>query len=175
MNTDKILFILIIILIISIVVCLIKKVAKFIIFVLVALFAFIVIKGVIDGKGPIDIFNSTKANAIYTKQLYDYTGKIKKSIDNSLESIDNKSFEKFKGENKKLNGYLKEVLKLPHEEELNSIHEKYCDYLKNIVKTSNALVESGKFTEDTLKDMERVKLSLTNYLKDLMSIQEKIK
>lgn len=173
MNTDKILFILVVILAISIVVCLIKKVAKFIIFVLVALFAFIVIKGVIDGKSPMDIFNSTKANAIYTKQLYDYTGKIKKSIDNSLDAIDNKSFEKFKEENKKLNEYLEEVLKLPHEEELNSIHEKYCDYLKDIVKSSNALVASGKFTEDTLKDMEKVKLSLNEYLKGLMNVEKK--
>jgi hypothetical protein len=74
-----------------------------------------------------DMVNGTKVNAAYTKQLYNYTDKVKVSIQNSLNAIDNKSLPKLKEENKKLHEYLDQVIKLPHGDELKAIHDKYCN------------------------------------------------
>jgi archaellum biogenesis protein FlaJ (TadC family) len=127
MTRDNLLFILAVIIVISIIICIVKKVAKLIIFALVAFFIFTLVKGFIAGKSPMDMVNGTKVNAAYTKQLYNYTDKVKVSIQNSLNAIDNKSLPKLKEENKKLHEYLDQVIKLPHGDELKAIHDKYCN------------------------------------------------
>lgn len=173
MTGDNILFILAILIVVCIVACIIMKVAKLVIVILVAFLAVTLVKGFMAGKSAQDMLSSTKVDAVYTKQLYNYTEKVKDSVQSSLSAIDNKSIPKLKEENKKLHAYLNEVIKLPHGDELKIIHDKYCNYLKNIVNSSDAAVSLGNFTESSSKNIENIKSSLNKYLDALTKIQEK--
>ncbi|GAA0722652.1 hypothetical protein GCM10008905_14400 [Clostridium malenominatum] len=173
MDLEKLLIILVAIVIIAIVVSVIKNAIKFIIFVVVALLAVVFIRGVMAGKTPEEVFVDTKADAVYTKQLYEYSQKVKKSVDITLDAIDNKSLDKIKEENEKLHEYLEEVSDLYHGENLKGIHKKYCGYLESIVKSSDAILASGNLKENTLSNLEKVKGNLNSYLEDLLKIEVK--
>ncbi|KAJ51880.1 hypothetical protein BD780_001754 [Clostridium tetanomorphum] len=170
MTGDKIIFILAAVVALSIIICIVKKVAKLVIFVLVLFLAFTLVKGFMTGKSPEDMVNATKVDAIYTKQLYNYTEKVKNAVQSSLNALDEKSLPKLKEENEKLHTYLNEVIKLPHGEELNTIHNKYCDYLKGIVSSSDNTIAAGNFTESTTKQIEQAKEKLNNYLDYLVNV-----
>ncbi|WP_027626498.1 hypothetical protein [Clostridium lundense] len=173
MTGDNVVFILAILVVVAIVICIIKKVAKLVIAILIAFLAVTLVKGFMAGKSAEDMLNSTKTDAVYTKQLYNYTEKVKDSVQVSLSAIDNKSLPKLKEENKKLHTYLNEVIELPHGDELKVIHDKYCNYLKNIVSSSDTAVSVGNFTESSSKSMENIKSNLNKYMDDLTKIEEK--
>ncbi len=173
MGYDKLIFVIASIVAVAIVVCIIKKVAKLIVFILLAVFAFFIIRGVTSGQSPSTIVNSTKNDVTYTREIYNYTNKIKKSVENTQNAIENKSLPKLKEENQKLHTYLQEVTKLPYEIELKSFHNKYCSYLNNIVISSDAALKVESFTEVGSKKLKEVKSSLNKHLDELMSIQDK--
>lgn len=173
MDLEKLLIILAAIVIIAIIINVIKNAIKFVIFVVVAVLAVVFIRGVMAGKAPGEIFVDTKADAIYTKQLYEYSQKVKKSVDITLEALDNKSLDNIKEENKKLHEYLGEVSDLYHGENLKGVHKKYCGYLESIVKSSDAILASGNLKENTINNLDKVKGNISGYLEDLLRIEVK--
>lgn len=158
---------------IFVVIGIIKRITKLIVYSLIGLLAFFVINTVISNQSPEAVFNSTKNDAIYTKEIYNYTGKIKESVDNTIVGIENKNLVQLKEENTKFHSYLDVVSKLSHGKELDSFHQKYCDYLKNIVITSDATVKSGDFINGTTKNVEDAKASLNKALDGLTNINAK--
>lgn len=157
--------------VVLIIISLIKKIAKVVIFLLVGVLAFFVVNLVISNKTPAEMVSSTKTDAIYTKEIYSYTGKIKSSADNTLKAIENKDIPKLKEENENLHKYFDEVSKLQHGKELDSFHEKYCDYLKSIMSTSDTAVKSGDFVNGTTKSIEEVESKLNKALDGLSNMK----
>lgn len=160
-----------VIVIILIIISFIKKVAKIIIYALIGLLVFFVINAVSSNKSPEAVFNSTKSDAVYTKEIYSYTGKIKTSVDNTMKGIENRALPQLKEENKNLHKYLDEVTKLPHGKELDSFHEKYRNYLENIVITSDTAVKSGDFINGTTKSAEEAKDKINKALDGLTNMK----
>ncbi|WP_125152365.1 hypothetical protein [Clostridium rectalis] len=167
MNHNTIFYVLAFIFAVSIILCILKKVAKLIIFILLIFFVYTSVKGLMAGKTPIDIFNSTKSDAIYTKDLFNYSGKVKQAVQNSINAIDNRSITVLKQENKNLHKYLNEVVNLSYEDEMRAIHHKYCGYLKGIVSSSDMAVNTGNFTENTATSIQQANDRLGEYLKTL--------
>jgi hypothetical protein len=173
MSYDKLFFILTALIAVSLVVCIIKKVTKAIIFTLVIVFIFSFVKAINSGQSPMDVFNSSKNDVTYTKGIYNYSQKIKKSVDTTITAVENKSLPQIKEENKNLHTYLDEVSKLPHGVELNSFHDTYCSYLQNIILTSDTLVKSADVSNGVLKNTEQAKNNLKKYLDELLKIKAK--
>lgn len=164
---DKLLFIVAAIIAIAIVVCIMKKVIKITIFALIIIFMVTLIKG-INVHGTIGMANLIKKDANYSKQLYTYTIKMKESIDKSINAINKKSLSEFKEENKNLHNYSAAIMRLAHSETLNKIHDKYCEYLKGIVVSSDAVVRTGDFSNDILEKMNKANNKLDEYI-DVLS------
>lgn len=173
MEYDKLILVVAIIIALSLIISVIKKVAKTIIFLLIVILAFSVFKAIDAGKSPADVINSSKYDVSYTKQIYDYTKKIKKSVDESINALENKSLPQIKEENKNLHNYLDKVINLPHGAELNILHKKYCDYLKNIVATSDTLVKGAQVSNGVVKNAQETKNNFNKYLDGLLEIKEK--
>lgn len=173
MTQNELMFGIIFIVAIFIIIGFIKRITKLVIYSLVGLLAFFVINTVISNKSPEAIFSSTKSDAVYTKEIYNYTGKIKESVDNTMSGIENKNLAELKEENIKLHNYLDAVSKLVHGKELDSFHQKYCDYLKNIVSTSDVTVKSGDFINGTAKNVEDAKANLSKALDGLANMKVK--
>lgn len=173
MGYDKLFFIFAALIAVSLVVCLIKKVTKAIIFTLVIIFIFSFVKAINSGQSPMDVFNSSKNDVTYTKEIYNYSQKIKKSVDNTLTAAENKSLPQIKEENKNLHSYLDKVSKLPHGVELNSFHDNYCSYLQNIVLTSDTLIKGADVSNGILKNTEQAKSNFQKYLDELLKIKAK--
>lgn len=171
MSYDKLILIFTIIIAASLVVCIIKKVTKAIIFALAIMFVFSFVKAINSGQSPMDVFNSSKNDLSYTKEIYNYSQKIKKSVDATMNSLENKSLPQVKEENKNLHTYLDKVSKLPHGVELNTFHDNYCSYLKNIVITSDTLVKGADFSNGVLKNTEEAKSNFNKYLDALLKIK----
>lgn len=172
MNYDKLILVLTVIIAICILICIIKKVTKAIIFTLIIVFAFSFIKAVESGKSPTEVFSASKHDVTYTKDIYDYTKKVKKSVENTLTGIENKSVSEIIVENKNLHDYLDKVNKLPHGVELNVFHDKYYNYLKSIVLTSDTVVKSANISSGAIKNAESAKTNLNKYLDDLLNVKE---
>lgn len=173
MGYDKLFFIFAALIAVSLVVCLIKKVTKAIIFTLVIIFIFSFVKAINSGQSPMDVFNSSKNDVTYTKEIYNYSQKIKKSVDNTIAAVENKSLPQIKEENKNLHSYLDKVSKLPHGVELNSFHDNYCSYLQNIVLTSDTLIKGADVSNGILKNTEQAKSNFQKYLDELLKIKAK--
>lgn len=173
MSYDKLFFIFAALIAVSLVVCIIKKVTKAIIFTLVIIFIFSFVKAINSGQSPMDVFNSSKNDVTYTKEIYNYSQKIKKSVDNTIAAVENKSLPQIKEENKNLHNYLDKVSKLPHGVELNSFHDNYCSYLQNIVLTSDTLIKGADVSNGILKNTEQAKSNFQKYLDELLKIKAK--
>ncbi|KZL91094.1 hypothetical protein [Clostridium magnum] len=173
MSYDKLFFIFAALIAVSLVVCIIKKVTKAIIFTLVIIFIFSFVKAINLGQSPMDVFNSSKNDVTYTKEIYNYSQKIKKSVSNTIAAVENKSLPQIKEENKNLHNYLDKVSKLPHGVELNSFHDNYCSYLQNIVLTSDTLIKGADVSNGILKNTEQAKSNFQKYLDELLKIKAK--
>ena len=173
MNYDKLILAFIGIIAISIVICIIKKVTKAIIFTLAIVFIFSFVKAINSGESLSDVFNSSKNDVTYTKDVYNYSQKVKESVDNTIAAMENKSLPQIKEENKNLHLYLDKVSKLPHGIELNTFHDKYCTYLKSIILTSDTMIKSADASNGVIKNTEEAKNKLNNYLDELLKIKAK--
>jgi hypothetical protein len=171
MGYEKLILIFTAIIALSLVVCIIKKVAKAVIFALVIMFVFSFVKAINSGQSPMDVFNSSKNDVTYTKEIYNYSEKIKKSVDTTMSAVASKSLPQVREENKNLHTYLDKVSKLPHGVELNTFHDNYCDYLKNIVATSDTIVKGSDVSNGVLKNTEEAKNNFNKYLGELLKIK----
>jgi hypothetical protein len=173
MSYDKLILALTVIIAISMVICIIKKVTKIIIFVLVVAFAFSFVKSIQSGKSPTEVFNSSKNDITYAEQIYNYTPKIKKSVDNTIADMESQSIPNIIVENKNLHTYLDKISILPHGIELNIFHDKYLEYLKNIVFTSDTIVKAANASNGVVNNADEVKNNLNKYLNQLTQIKLK--
>lgn len=173
MSYDKLILIFTAIIAVSLVVCIIKKVTKAIIFTLLIMFIFSFVKAINSGQSPMDVFNSSKNDLTYTKEIYNYSQKIKKSVDTTMTAVENKSLPEIKEENKNLHTYLDSVSKLPHGVEFNGFHNNYCSYLQNIVVTSDTVIKGADVSNGVLKNTEEAKTNFQKYLDELLKIKTK--
>ncbi|MDF2880416.1 MAG: hypothetical protein K0R54_973 [Clostridiaceae bacterium] len=171
MELSKIITILVIVLIIAIILSIVKRVAKLIILILAAVLMFIVIRTVILGGNPLGVFNDTKTATTYTKQIYDYSGKISGSVNSTIKAMENNSFSQLKNENGKLHEYLQQVSKLQHIKELNKFHEQYIKYLSDIVSASDTAVNGTNLKNGTVKNIDEIKTRLNKYITDLTQLR----
>lgn len=171
METSKIAAILIIVLIIAILLSIVKRVAKLIILVLTAVLLFVVVRTVILGGNPLDIFNNTKATAAYTKQIYDYSGKISNSVNSTIKAMESSSFSELKDENGKLHEYLQQVSQLQHINEFNKFQEQYIKYLSDIVSVSDAAISGANLKNGTVKNIDEIKTRLNKYINNLTQLR----
>jgi hypothetical protein len=173
MSFDKLIFVFIAIIAVSLIVCIIKKVTKAIIFVLVVLFILSFVKAINSGQSPSEIFNSSKNDVTYTREVYNYSGKVKTSVDNTISAMENKNLPQIKEENNNLHAYFDKVSKLPHGAELDAFHDKYCSCLKSIVATSDTVLKAADASNGVIKNTDETKNKLNNYLDKLLKIKTK--
>lgn len=174
MNTEQLFAIIAIIIGIFIVISLIKKIAKFIIFILIIFMGFSIFKAIQSGKTPSEVFNASKNDPLYVKEIYNYTPKIKASVQNSIGSID-KSFSDFKKENKNLHDYYNHLSNLSHGAELEAFHQKYCARLKEIIAASDSVLKSMNTSGGILKNAEKAKDTLTQKLNNILKYKDMLK
>lgn len=174
MNTEQLFMVIAIIIGIIIVISLIKKIAKLAIFVLVIFMGFSIFKAVQSGKTPSEVFNASKNDPSYVKEIYYYTPKIKTSVQNSITSID-KSLSGFEKENKNLHDYYNHLSNLSHGVELEAFHQKYCSRLKEIVAASDSVLKSMDASNGILKNAEKQKDTLTQKLNDILKYKDLLK
>lgn len=171
MATDKLLMVLIAIIAIIIIFNIIKKIAKIFTFVLIIILAVSVFKVVELHNTPAELVNSIKSDGVYTKDIYNYTSKIKTSVDNTVNYLENKSVKGIDEENKNLHRYLDEVSKLPHGTELNVFHDKYCNYLKSIVVSSDTALKGASLANGTVQNLNYIKDNLNKELDTLVNMK----
>lgn len=174
MNSLNSFTILAIIIGILIILSLIKKLAKVLILILIVFMGFSVFKAIQAGKTPSDIFNASKNDPLYVKQIYNYTPKIKNSVEHSIISLD-KSLSDFKKENKNLHSYYNYLNKLSHGVEFNSFHQKYCSQLHEIVAASDSILNGINSSQNVFKNTEKVKHILTEKLNDILKYEDMLK
>ncbi|MBC2582458.1 hypothetical protein [Clostridium sp. DJ247] len=171
MISDKLLIVLIVVIAIIVIFNIIKKIAKVFTFILIIILAVSVFKVVELHKEPAAIVNSVKTDGVYTKDIYNYTGKVKTSVDNTINYLEKKSVQGLDEENKNLHRYLDEVSKLPHGPELNAFHDKYYNYLKNIVLSSDTALKGANLANGTVKNLNYVKDNLNKQLDTLVNMK----
>lgn len=148
------------ILVILFITSLIKKAFKLMTLVIAIIIGISVYNIVIKGVSPIDEVNSYKTDISYTKNIKDYSEKIKTSVANIKEAAENptkkENVDTISRESKNLHEYENEVLALKHSSKLNLFHEKYCDYLTSLVKTSDSALKLTKLGESSSQNVSNV-------------------
>lgn len=171
MDLNKIVPILIVVFAIVIVVSIVKNVAKLIIVILTAILIFIIVQSVTMGINPLDMLKNTQNTTAYTKQIYNYSGKIKDSVNNTINDMEKNSSPELKSENSKLHEYLQQVNKLPHSVELDKFHQQYTKYLNDIVSASDTAVNGSDVKDGTLKNISEIKTQLNKYISELTQLK----
>lgn len=180
-NSNTLIYIILAILVILIIASIIKKAVKLVIFLVMILLLFFAYNVFIGGASPVEEAKGYISDIKYGKNIADYSNKIKLSVDNIEKAISAKDQDKntldvIKEENSNLNKYYVEVEKLDHREKLNSFHEKYCSYVKNIVDSTGAICKVGSLTGEknyqiAQETFEKIKLNIGNLskIKELIS------
>lgn len=171
MEINKIVIIIAIVLIIAIILSIVKNIAKLIILILTVAFIFVIIRTVALGQNPLDIFKDTKTATTYTKQIYDYSGKINDSVNSTIKAMENNSLPELKNENSKLHEYLQQVSKLQHITELNKFHNQYTKYLSDIVSVSDTAVNGTNLKDGAVKNIDVLKTRLNKYINELTQLR----
>lgn len=174
MTSEKLFIAIAIVMGIFIAISIIKKITKAIIFALIIFMGFSIFKAVQMGKTPSEIFNASKNDPLYVKEIYNYTPKIKNSVQNSITNID-KSLSEFKKENKNLHDYYSYLSNLSHGVELDTFHEKYCSRLNEIVAASDTVIKSMNASNGILKNTEKTKDVLNKKLNDILKYKDMLK
>jgi hypothetical protein len=174
MNSEKLFIVAAIVIAIFIAVSIIKRITKLAIFILVIFMGFSIFKAVQAGKTPSEVFNASKNDPLYVKEIYSYTPKIKNSVQDSITSINKSSSELIK-ENKNLHDYYNYISNLSHGVELEAFHQKYCARLYEIVLASDTVIKSMNASSGVLKDAEKTKNVLTQKLNDILKYKDMLK
>jgi hypothetical protein len=156
---------------IIIIVSLIKKAFKFVLFIAAIIICMSLYNILIKGVSPIEEFNAYKTNVQYSKNIAEYTVKIKGSTNKIKDIIEDKKLDEaslnmLKTESKNLLQYQKEVKELEHSSKLNFFHDNYCGYLNTIVATTDAagkLASGGTKTLQGAEDiLSKLKVGIDN-------------
>lgn len=174
MNSENLFIIAAIVIGILIVISILKKLTKLVIFILVIAMGLSVFKAVQSGKTPSEVFNASKNDPSYVKEIYNYTPKIKDSVQNSINNM-NKSLSEFKKENKNLHDYYDHISNLSHGAELDVFHKKYCSKLQEIIAASDTVLKSMDTSNGVLKNAEKAKTTFTEKLNDILKYKELLK
>jgi hypothetical protein len=181
-NSNMLIYIILAIIVILIIFSIIKKTMKFLIFLIMLFFLFFAYNVFIKGASPVEEVKGYISDVKYGKDIAEYSNKIKLSVDNMEKAISakDKTLNVLKMENANLNKYYGEVKSLKHREKLNSFHDKYCSYVKNIVDSTTVISKVGSLTgeknyqmaEETIK---KIKLNVGNLskVKELISTSTK--
>ncbi|MCY6369161.1 hypothetical protein [Clostridium ganghwense] len=150
-NSTFLLYAVLAILAVMIVVSIIKKAFKLVAFLVAILVAVSAYNIFVKGVSPQEELTSYSIDVKYGENIKDYSIKIKASVDNltqAIKEINTDTLNTIKRENKLLHKYEKEVQALKHSEKLNLFHDKYCDYLKGVVSSSDTAIEVANISEN---------------------------
>ncbi|MCY6356128.1 hypothetical protein [Clostridium sp. ZS2-4] len=152
-NSIFLLYLVLGVLAVTIVVSIIKKAFKLVIFLVMIIVAVSAYNIFIKGVSPKEEINSYSIDMKYGESIKDYTVKIKNSVDKLTQiikdqSLDENALKTINKENKLLHTYQEEVEALKHSEKLSLFHDKYCDYLKGVVSSSDATVQVANAAEN---------------------------
>jgi len=151
-NANYLFYAFILLMVILIIVSIIKKVFKLLIFVAVLIIAYSSYNIFVKGVSPIDELNGYKKDITYSKNIADYTGKIKTSTTNiknvvASGKIDANAKKIINTENTNLHNYQKEVMALKHTDRLKVFHDKYCSFLNDIVASTDGAAKVANSSE----------------------------
>jgi len=179
-NSNMLIYIALAIIVILIIVSLVKKTVKFLIFLIMIFLLFFAYNVFIKGASPVEEAKGYISDVKYGKDIAEYSNKIKLSVDNIEKAISatdkgQNTMDVLKVENLNLNKYYGEVKNLKHREKLNSFHDKYCSYVKNIVDSTAVICKVGSLTGDknyqiAQETIKKIKLNVG----DLSKIKELI-
>ncbi|KOA21518.1 hypothetical protein CLHOM_01890 [Clostridium homopropionicum DSM 5847] len=148
------------ILVILFITSLIKKAFKLMTLVIMIIIGISLYNIVIKGVSPIDEVNSYKTDISYTKNIKDYSEKIKTSVGNIKKAAGNPTKQEnvdiISLESENLHKYEEEVLSLKHSSKLKLFHEKYCNYLTSLVKTSDSALKLTKLGGSSSQNVSSV-------------------
>lgn len=152
-NSTFLLYIVLGIVAITIIVSIIKKAFKLVIFLVMIIAAVSVYNVFVKGVSPKEEINSYSIDMKYGESIKDYTVKIKNSVDKLTQVVKNQNLDEnalktINKENKLLHKYQEEVEVLKHSEKLSLFHDKYCNYLKGVVSSSDAAVQVANAAEN---------------------------
>ena len=140
----------------------------------------------VKGASPVEEAKGYISDVEYGKNIAQYSNKIKVSVDNiekviSAKNYDKNTIELLKTESSNLNNLYDEVKSLEHREKLNSFHEKYCSYVKNIVDSTTVITKLGNIgSEETYEKLEetirKIKISFEELwkIKNISKVKELI-
>jgi len=151
-DSNYLLYGFILLLAVLIIVSIVKKVFKLFIFIIAVIIAFSAYNILVKGVSPIDELNGYKKDINYGKDIADYTVKIKNSsanIKKAAESgkLDAAAKKVIITENGNLHNYQKEVKALKHTNRLDIFHDKYCNFLNDIVVSTDGAVKIANASE----------------------------
>jgi len=163
------------ILVILFITSLIKKAFKLMTLVIVIIIGISVYNIIIKGVSPKDEVNSYKTDINYTKNIKSYSEKIKTSVGNIKKATENptkkENVDIISVESENLHKYEKEVFDLEHSSKLNLFHEKYCNYLTSLVKTSDSALKLTKIGENSSQNVSNVVGKLMDNLNSLAELK----
>ncbi|OPJ55026.1 hypothetical protein [Clostridium oryzae] len=177
MNKEILMLIVIGVALLFLVVSIIKKAIKLIVTILVVIIALTFIDIFVYGTNPIDEVKAYKTNIQYGRDIGDLTIKIKDSVANIESDIQNFSKKsnldrELVKENRKLHQYKKVLATLKHTKRLNGIHNKYSEYLNDIVNISDSTVKISKSTTKGLKIKNEQEKNIKNIMDKLEEISK---
>jgi len=151
-NSQYLIYGFILLMVILIIVSIIKKVFKLLIFVVVLIVAYSSYNIFVKGVSPIDELNGYKKDITYSKNIAEYTGKIKTSTTNiknvvASGKIDANAKKIISTENTNLHNYQKEVIALKHTGRLDVFHDKYCSFLNDIVASTEGAAKVANVSD----------------------------
>ncbi len=159
LNANAIIYVIVALLAVFIIVAIVKKAIKLLLFVLAIVVLFSAYNIFIKGVSPIDEVKGYITDASYTRNMTNYTSKIKTSTTNLKNALsksdDPKNKEEIKEEVENLDNYRKEVDKLPHSYRLKVFHEKYCGILDNMISSAKGAVKASELKDS--KELQKVK------------------
>lgn len=169
---------LIAILLILLITSIIKKAFKLLTIILAIIIGFSIYNVLVKGVSPKEEIRSYKTDINYGKQVKNYSQSIKESVDNLKEAsegeITKEGLEIIIKENKNLHNYEKEVIALEHSSKLKLFHDKYCSYLRTIVKGSDSALNLANLRDkknDT--DIDNLIQKLVSNVKQLSELNLK--
>lgn len=152
-NSTFLLYLVLGILAITVVISIIKKAFKLVIFLVMIIAVISAYNVFVKGVSPKNEINSYSTDMKYGESIKDYTVKIKNSVDKLTQvvkeqNLNEDALKTINKENELLHKYKEEVEVLKHSEKLSLFHNKYCDYLKGVINSSDAVVQVANTAEN---------------------------
>jgi hypothetical protein len=159
------------ILAVLIIVSIVKKAIKLVLFIGAIIVVISLYNVLVNGVSPMEEFNAYRTNIKYSRDIAQYTVKIKASTDNIKDIIESRKFDEasiktLKEENSRLLQYQSEVQALNHTKKLNFFHDSYCSYLNTVISASDSTVKlataGGKASQGVEDILGKLRASVDN-------------